>query len=62
LEDSGDRRQQIKAGQLLVGAVVGSVAEETEFVAILEPVGDLFDSAVSNSAESGNVLRPHSLQ
>ena len=45
-DDGGDRRQQVEIGELLINALVGPMAEQAEFVAVLEPVNDLLDGGL----------------
>ena len=52
-------REEIQLGELLVGAEIGTVADEAELVAILEPEGDLLDGGLLQVVRAKR-LDPHS--
>ena len=45
-EDGGDGEEEVLGGELFVFAVGGPADAETDPLAVLEPVGDLFDGGL----------------
>ena len=46
MKDGFDAGKKVETGELLVGAAVGPEAGKAEGFAVLEPVGNLFDSGL----------------